>query len=240
MLFFNYYATQVVLLCDLRRHLVPRCEGDTEPSAPGDEDRQPNEPVPSGGMGFFEEIMDSLTGGGFSSETAYETRFFTAVIDAEGNITSVDVGRIAAVDREEATVLAQDTLENGRKRGFAGTYRYLVSKKDDSTMVIFYDSTRGLSSFRTFLFASLLIAVIGTAAVSVLIIIFSGRITRPVAESYEKQKRFITDAGHEIKTPLAIITADVEVLEMDIEEGEENECVAEESKEPCQKWRSGC
>ncbi|MCI6552828.1 MAG: hypothetical protein MR430_04755, partial [Lachnospiraceae bacterium] len=52
------------------------------------------------------------------------------------------------------------------------------------------------------------------------ILFFSGKITRPVIESYEKQKRFITDAGHEIKTPLAIIRADTEVLEMDLGESE--------------------
>ena len=49
---------------------------------------------------------------------------------------------------------------------------------------------------------------------------FSGRIVRPVAESYEKQKRFITDAGHEIKTPITIIDADAEVLSMDLPQNE--------------------
>ncbi len=53
-----------------------------------------------------------------------------------------------------------------------------------------------------------------------LIILLSGRIVRPVAESYDKQRRFITDAGHELKTPLTIIDADAEVLEMDIGENE--------------------
>ena len=51
----------------------------------------------------------------------------------------------------------------------------------------------------------------------------TGQITRPAAESYEKQRRFITDAGHELKTPLAIINADADVLSMDV--GEDNEWV---------------
>jgi len=197
----------------------------------GSEDQEPPEDFDDFGapddfgMGNDDFRWDKMKG--MSEETPYETRFFTVSVDPEGGITSVDVGRIAAVDSEEAAVLAQNTLAGGKERGFAGTYRYLVTEKDDSTLVIFLDTNRGLSSFRTFLLSSMLIAVIGTAAVSVLIIIFSGRITRPVAESYEKQKRFITDAGHEIKTPLAIITADVEVLEMDIEEGEENEWLSD-------------
>lgn len=56
---------------------------------------------------------------------------------------------------------------------------------------------------------------IGVTIISALITFFSGKILRPVAESYEKQQRFITDAGHEIRTPLTIINADVSVLEME-------------------------
>ena len=57
-------------------------------------------------------------------------------------------------------------------------------------------------------------------AVLLLLILFSGRLFRPGIESYEKQRQFITDAGHELKTPLAIIGADAEVLEMEIGESE--------------------
>ena len=53
-----------------------------------------------------------------------------------------------------------------------------------------------------------------------IILFFSGKIVRPVAESHEKQKRFITDTGHEIKTPLTIIKADVDILEMELGENE--------------------
>ena len=53
-----------------------------------------------------------------------------------------------------------------------------------------------------------------------IVIYFSGKIVRPFAESYEKQKQFITDAGHEIKTPLTIIQADADILEMDLGENE--------------------
>ena len=62
------------------------------------------------------------------------------------------------------------------------------------------------------------------------ILFFSGKITRPVTESYEKQKRFITDAGHEIKTPLAIIRADTEVLEMDLGESEWSSDIKKQTK----------
>ena len=60
-------------------------------------------------------------------------------------------------------------------------------------------------------------SLIGLIAVFFVILYFAGRIVRPVAESYEKQKRFITDAGHEIKTPLAIIKANIDLMDMELD-----------------------
>lgn len=66
----------------------------------------------------------------------------------------------------------------------------------------------------------ILLAVLGLCAVLALLLILSSRIVRPVAESYEKQRRFITDAGHELKTPMTIISADVDLAEMDCGENQ--------------------
>ena len=67
-------------------------------------------------------------------------------------------------------------------------------------------------------------------AVFLLLIFFSGRIVKPVSESYEKQKRFITDAGHEIKTPLTIIDADAELVALDCGENEWLEDIKKQTK----------
>jgi signal transduction histidine kinase len=75
-----------------------------------------------------------------------------------------------------------------------------------------------LESFRDFLRASVLMSLIGLLVVFAVICYFAGRIVKPVAESYEKQKRFITDAGHEIKTPLAIIKANLDLLDMQMDD----------------------
>ena len=95
-----------------------------------------------------------------------------------------------------------------------------IPKKNQSDIIVFLDCSNSLSTCKTFLFTSGIISFAGALAVFLLILIFSGRIVKPVSESYEKQKQFITDAGHEIKTPITIIDADAEVLAMDLGENE--------------------
>lgn len=153
-------------------------------------------------------------GHGMSPETPFESRYFTVLLDADGAVLRTDTGRIAAVDAGTAQADALAVWQSGGS-GFRGDYRYAVSAQDGNTLVIFLDCGRSLSAFRSTLLASAAVSVAGLAAVFLLLLLFSGRIVRPMAESYEKQRQFVTDAGHEIRTPLTIIRADAELAGMD-------------------------
>lgn len=155
-----------------------------------------------------------------SPEIPYESRYFSVLLSADGTAAAVDTGKIAAVSTETAMEYARTVREKGRERGFIGDYRYTVQEADGGLRVIFLDCGRTLSSFRANLWTSLLVSFLGFLAVLVLMILLSSRAVRPVAESYAKQKRFITDAGHELKTPLTVIGADAELLGMDLGENE--------------------
>lgn len=157
---------------------------------------------------------------GMSPEAPFETRYFTVIINAENEVLSADIGRIAAVPKQTAEEYAAALYENGKQEGFKGQYKYRAVDVDEGTMYVFLDCGRELSTFYSFLAMSILISISGLLLVFVLVLFFSRLAVGPVAESYEKQKRFITDASHEIKTPLTIIDANAEVLEMENGENE--------------------
>lgn len=173
--------------------------------------------------GVFPKIVPHKGEGGgrvFSPELPYESRFFSVFFSESGQVVMVDTGRIAAVDTAAAIAYARGVYDGGRARGFQDDYRFLLQSTESGARAIFLDCGRGLSAFRTSLLGSAGVSLAGLLCVLGLLLLFSGRIIRPVAESYEKQKRFITDAGHEIKTPLSIISADAEVLALDVGENE--------------------
>ena len=176
---------------------------------------------------FFMRVARSLNGEDDenSPEVRYESRFFSVTLSKDGNVTATRTDRISAVDSEDAAEMGKSIYKSGKERGFVGDYRFrkTVSPTDGSVLIIFYDCGRSLSNVRSFLFISIAISLICLLLVFILITIFSKAVIRPTAEAYEKQKQFITDAGHELKTPLAIINADADVLEMELGEDDEGQ-----------------
>ena len=190
---------------------VPPSEGNDGPS---DLPAPPNE----GNL----EAFGGRRGG--SAELAYQSRFFTAWF-SDGGLSRINLDNLASLTEEEASALAESVYALGRERGFADEYRYARTVWEGETMLVFLNCQRELETFRSFLYASVGISLAGTLAVFLLLLVFSGRIVRPIAESYEKQKRFITDAGHELKTPITIIRADADVLASELDG--ENEWISD-------------
>lgn len=153
----------------------------------------------------------------FNPETPYSTRYFVLYYSAGGTLDRADMRHIAAVTEEDANRFLSVALDRGEGMGYTGDYKYYVTRAgDDRYLAIFLDCQRELHSIRTFALISLLVAAISVALVYVLIWLFSKKAIEPTVKSVEKQKRFITDASHELKTPLTVIATSLKVLEMEV------------------------
>ena len=158
---------------------------------------------------------------GMSPEVPYESRYFSVVLDKyTGQVLFVETNRIIVVDTQAAITYAETALQKSNATGFIQNFRYKIEQTENFTRIIFLDCGRKIDAYYSFLYASISISLVGYIVVFAFIVFFSNRIIRPISESYEKQKRFITDASHEIKTPLTIICADADVLEMELGENE--------------------
>lgn len=165
-----------------------------------------------------------------SPELPYESRYFSVLLNASGNVIQSETSRIASIDIGKAIEYAKEAANVSDTRGFIGNFRFVRYSEGNNFRITFLDCGRKLDSFNSFLFASISMAFIGFLIVVFVIVFFSGKIIRPIAESYEKQKRFITDAGHEIKTPLTIINANVDILEMELGQNECLEDIQQQTK----------
>jgi signal transduction histidine kinase len=142
--------------------------------------------------------------------------FFTAKIDYDRKIVGIDVSRIASVSQDEAKEIVKTVLNNGKSEGTISGFRYksVDLKIENATIYLFLDTSMASHNVLRVLFLSVFIGIICWTAMLLFVILLSKKAIRPIAENIERQKQFVTDAGHEIKTPLAIILANTEAMEL--------------------------
>ena len=151
-----------------------------------------------------------------TEETPYETRYFSVLLSEDGSFVWPDTTQIAAVAPEEAVSIAQSLLLAGKTSGYYKNYKFTVMTYDGGYVrYVFLDCSRNLFAVRQFFLNSLIVTAAGLAVLFGLAWALSKRAVRPIAESYEKQKAFITNAGHELKTPLAVIGSSTDVIELE-------------------------
>ena len=160
----------------------------------------------------------------------HESRYFSVVMNNEGEILFSDGSQILPVDEEDIDDYAYSAMKENSSKGFIDDFRYLKTEERDNIRITFLDCGRKLNAYTSFLIISIVMALAGFLIVIFAISFFAGRIIRPIAESYEKQKRCITDAGHELKTPLTIINANVDILAMDLENNESLSDIKQQTK----------
>lgn len=168
--------------------------------------------------------------GEFTKETPYWTRFFFVKFTNSNPDPAVDTSMIASVSKEEAIDMAKETIDSNSMIGFYGAYRYKVKIADDFKLVVFVDCTKEMRSIRYFVFTGTWISLVGIIAVFIIVFIFSKIVFNPVKRTYDKQKRFVTNAAHELKTPLTIISANNELIDAQYNSLDETQAIDKQVK----------
>lgn len=159
--------------------------------ADGDGKALPAEPFD---RGPFHRPMDM--------DTVKSARFFMVRMDAGGNVRDVNLDQISSVSEEEAEQYAQRVSESV---GQTDSFKYEVKSFGTDRLIFFLDISGQRQTFVMVLTISCVIALICWVLILLVVSLLSGRVLRPILAGMEKQKQFITNAGHELKTPLTII-----------------------------------
>lgn len=148
------------------------------------------------------------------------THFFLVETDEAGEAVRIAMDNLVSVSREQAAEYAKAVLAEGRDGGYYENYRYQVFVADTERIAVFLNSYRDQQFMQTLLWISCLTAAFSLLVIFCLVVMFSGRAISPYLKNAERQKQFITDAGHELKTPLTSISTSLDILELEYGEDE--------------------
>lgn len=156
-------------------------------------------------------------GGPFTPETPYSTRYFVLRYNGDGDLEQADLTHIAAVSEDDTAQYLTAALRHGAGFGYTAGYKYYVVHTDtDRWMAVFLDCYQQMHAVVTFAWMSLAAMAVCVVLVYVIVVLCSRRAIAPVIQASERQKQFITDASHELKTPITVIATSLKVLEMEV------------------------
>ncbi|MBR3324868.1 MAG: HAMP domain-containing histidine kinase [Clostridia bacterium] len=168
---------------------------------------------------YKEKIDENFT----SKISKYSTQYFTAKINEKGEIVDRNTQFINKLSNEEIDQMIKHSIKEKQELGFYKGYRYKIINQGESKMMVFLDCDRMINYLVTTINRSTLFILVAVTIIFIGVTTFSKKILKPMIENIERQRQFVTNAGHELKTPLAVIKADIDVLEMTV--GEENEWI---------------
>ncbi len=164
---------------------------------------------------FSDGEEDMIVTKNTASKTPNNNGFSIAKIDENKNVIRSYRDDVLIKGKDDLQKLVTDAVNESSTSGYVGTYRFLKVNNDAGNLVLLLNTQRDLDSFHAFMRNSIIVSSIVILSVFILLVLISKKVIAPIQQSYQKQKQFITDASHELKTPLAIIRSNTDVLELE-------------------------
>lgn len=142
--------------------------------------------------------------------------FYSVALSDEGKVLAVDNEGRDAYQEEELVQIARKISSQDQRSGRMGNITYIVEDKEGYTLVAFMDNTVSEAGLKTMLHYVFLVGGLAILAMFFIASILAGFIISPLEENDRQQKRFISDASHELKTPVAVIATNTEMLSREL------------------------
>ncbi|RSI11313.1 sensor histidine kinase [Streptococcus sanguinis] len=190
----------------------------------------------NGDFPSVEETAESLQNDRITIDTIYQYRYFSVVYKEDKTLYSTNLDHLSNLSKEQALSYANKVIKDSRSSGVfkvgSQFYSYQITQdsKTKRYLLVVLDSTNYLESRNDFFWLSIQLCFYSFIFFVLVVSGFSNFAIRPYIKNYENQKRFITNAGHELKTPLAIISANTELQELMTGENEWTESTKDQIK----------
>ena len=194
---------------------VPTAGREDPPSQRPDREDHRSRENPRGGRGLPLDIRS-----GRDAAAAGLGNSYTIVLNEDGTVSSWSSERTDLYSDEQVSDMAESILADGKESGRIGTQFYRVTDRNGTRKLFVLDARLDFLSASSTLRSVILITAAACLLLSLLAWFLVRRMVRPVEEAFVRQKQFVSDASHELKTPLAVISANAEVLEQEIGENE--------------------
>ena len=146
--------------------------------------------------------------------------FYSVAIADNGTVLKTDNKSGTLYTDELLKSYAYEIIKGNEKTGRIKSLTYLKSAKSGYTLVAFIDNAIMQGGMATVFRNTLIFGGISVVAVFAISLFLARRIVAPLEESFRKQKQFISDAGHELKTPVSVVSANAELLCREIGENQ--------------------
>lgn len=161
--------------------------------------------------------LRSLSGAPGNGATSMMFTFYLKT-DWFGEVTEISHNAEANIDAALLTEKAQNVLDTGKNFGYYGNYAFMITDKVYGKMICLTDASNVLQHNHNLVLTTIIIGASSVLLFFLLAVALSFWLVRPVRETFDKQKLFISNASHELKTPIAVISANADVLEAEIGE----------------------